>query len=305
MAVAPRAYGMPETAQQLYCTGLYQLSWLQTTAQCSANALLRSQAHNTLSTRSISDISSMRCQPHCIASISKALKATCSCVVCCCRCRTVCLYLCRDDRSVILLAQPFGYGQKGHITITLKKLSLYRRHDQADQDFSLKNLGIILSDTESQGKLESYLRSGKCPLQDSELRIFTFDTPEVQNVLTGEQDAAQLDIDVKIGGLASLFFINCEAGMPASFAAKVEQYNLVAGRKDYLAVGETELDVMYWVGLGRAVDEACYAGCKCFLLVRGHMQARRAGSLEGHTMWQHQVLGGWVAGVLWLHTESS
>jgi hypothetical protein len=157
----------------------------------------------------------------------------------------------RDDRSVILLAQPFGYGSKGHIKITLKRLSLYRRHDQADQDFSLKNLGIVLSDTESQGKLETYLRSGKCPLQDAELRIFNFDTKEIQNVLTGEKDAAQLDVGIQHGGLASLFFINCEAGMPASFAVKVEQYNLVGDpeRKDYLAIGETELDVMYWVSV--------------------------------------------------------
>lgn len=71
----------------------------------------------------------------------------------------------RDDRSVILLNQPFGYGSKGHISITVKQLALYRRHDQADQDFSLKNLGIVLSDTVTQPKLEEYLRSGKCPLQ--------------------------------------------------------------------------------------------------------------------------------------------
>lgn len=85
----------------------------------------------------------------------------------------------RDDRSVILLAQPFGYGSKGHITITLKKLTLYRRHDQADQDFSLKNLGILLTDTDSQAKLEAYLRSSKCPLQDKDLRVFSFDTQQV------------------------------------------------------------------------------------------------------------------------------
>lgn len=79
----------------------------------------------------------------------------------------VCVCVCRDDRSVMLLNQPFGYGSKGHISITVSKLALYRRHDQADQDFSLKNLGIILSDTQTQPKLEEYLRAGKCPLQVS------------------------------------------------------------------------------------------------------------------------------------------
>lgn len=80
---------------------------------------------------------------------------------------------------MILLAQPFGYASKGHITITLKKLTLYRRHDQADQDFSMKNLGILLTDTDSQAKLETYLRSSKCPLQDKDLRVFSFDSPQV------------------------------------------------------------------------------------------------------------------------------
>ncbi len=29
-------------------------------------------------------------------------------------------------------------------------------------------------------------------------------------------------------------------------SVKIEQYNLIGDRKDYLAVGETELEIMYW-----------------------------------------------------------
>lgn len=91
---------------------------------------------------------------------------------------------------------------------------------------------------------------------------------QVQKLLTGEKEAAQLDIDVKNGGLASLFFINCEAGMPASFAVKVEQYNLIGDpeRKDYLAVGETELDIMFWVRVSCATDmhlRLLLSACQC------------------------------------------
>lgn len=154
----------------------------------------------------------------------------------------------RDAHSVVLLAQPFGYGSAGHLTVTLQKLVLYRRHDQQDKEFSLKNLGIILSSAASQPKFQEYLNTHKCPLQDQELSILTFDSPEVQKLLSGEAETAKLDVDVEAGGLASLYFINCEAGMPASFGIKIEQYNLVgAGRKDYLSAGDTQLDIMYWV----------------------------------------------------------
>lgn len=148
-----------------------------------------------------------------------------------------------------MLAQPFGYGYKGHLSITLKQLALYRKHDQADKDFSLKNLGIILSDEQSQKKLETYLRAGKCPLQDQDMRIASFDDKQIEAVLTGEKELAKIELDVENGGLASIFFVNCESGMPASFAARIEQYNLIGPdeHKDYLAVGESELDIMYWV----------------------------------------------------------
>lgn len=164
----------------------------------------------------------------------------------------------------MLLAQPFGFGESGHITITLKKLALYRRHDQADKDFSLKNLGIVMTDVDTQAKLEEYLQASKCPLQDSDMVISTFDNPLIQKVLTGEKDAAELAVEVKNTGLTSLFFINCEDGMPASFAVKVEQYNLVGpdGRKDYLAVGETELDVMYWVR-AKCYQQYSKVNCTC------------------------------------------
>ncbi len=46
-----------------------------------------------------------------------------------------------------------------------------------------------------------------------------------------------------------LYFSNCEPGSAVSFKAKISMYNLKPdGSRDYLSVGETELDAVYWVG---------------------------------------------------------
>jgi hypothetical protein len=78
----------------------------------------------------------------------------------------------------------------------------------------------------------------------------------VQKVLTGEEDSVTVALDVEHGGLTSLLFVNCEAGMPVSFKMRVEQYNLVGAdaHHDYLPVGESELDAMYLVS-GQSVCE--------------------------------------------------
>lgn len=39
-----------------------------------------------------------------------------------------------------------------------------------------------------------------------------------------------------------------------SFQARIAMYNLRADNsRDYLSVGETELDIMYWVRMGRGL----------------------------------------------------
>ncbi|KAF5825545.1 hypothetical protein DUNSADRAFT_8891, partial [Dunaliella salina] len=47
-------------------------------------------------------------------------------------------------------------------------------------------------------------------------------------------------------GLFYLYFANCD-GQPVSFTGIIELYNNKNGIKDYLSVGETELETVYWV----------------------------------------------------------
>jgi hypothetical protein len=36
----------------------------------------------------------------------------------------------RDDRTIIPVTAPFAFGERGHIDITLRDITLFRRHDQ-------------------------------------------------------------------------------------------------------------------------------------------------------------------------------
>lgn len=75
-------------------------------------------------------------------------------------------------------------------------------------------------------------------------------------MIEGRNSNVTFHVDIKDGGRFFLYFANCETYTPVSFAARIEMYNLVgpAGeRRDYLSVGETELNVVYWVSVGGAV----------------------------------------------------
>lgn len=159
----------------------------------------------------------------------------------------------RDDRPLIALTNPFGFGSRGHIDITLRDITLWRRHDQVDDKYNLANFGLFLYPGDQQLALQQELLAGKCVLRDRDLRLFGFDDAKVQGVISGKSPNVTFHVDVKDGGgLFTLFFASCEPVTPVSFAARVEAYNLVgpAGRRDYLSVGETELDVAYWILFG-------------------------------------------------------
>jgi hypothetical protein len=83
---------------------------------------------------------------------------------------------------------------------------------------------------------------------------------QVAAVIEGKSANVTFHVDIKDGGRFFLYFANCEAFTPVSFSIRVEQYNYVGpnDKRDYLSVGETELNVVYWVsGYGRG------GGCYC------------------------------------------
>ena len=42
----------------------------------------------------------------------------------------------------IPLSEPFGFGERGHISIVLENVLIFRRHDAAAQDINADNFGM-------------------------------------------------------------------------------------------------------------------------------------------------------------------
>lgn len=80
----------------------------------------------------------------------------------------------RDDRQIILIARPFGFGTDGHIDITLSNQTLYRTPGSSKPDAS--KLGIFVTTAEAETQLEADLGTdGTCILENKHVStLFTF-----------------------------------------------------------------------------------------------------------------------------------
>lgn len=47
----------------------------------------------------------------------------------------------RDDRPLIEITRPFGFGSRGHMDIAIRGITLWRRHDQVGEEYNLANFG--------------------------------------------------------------------------------------------------------------------------------------------------------------------
>lgn len=159
-----------------------------------------------------------------------------------------------DDRPLIPLTDAFGFAEGGRLDLTIKNIRLFTLHDE-DVSPDWDNFGLFLSPVDAEAGLEQGLMDpNKCILDDIN-NLVTFKDSGIQSVIKGPEDggveAFTYHWVVKSGGLSYLYFVNCEKDAPISFDAKIEMYNMDRkGRRDYLSVGETSLDAVFWVGPG-------------------------------------------------------
>ncbi|KAG2498970.1 hypothetical protein HYH03_003157 [Edaphochlamys debaryana] len=153
----------------------------------------------------------------------------------------------KDDRPLIPLTDAFGFAEGGKLDITIRDIGLYRLHGSEEEVKDWENFGFFLSPVEADAALEQDLTdSSKCILNDVN-NLFTFKDSSVQNVIQEKLDNFTFHFVVQNGGLFYLYFANCEQDTPVSFDTRIEMYNINAnGRKDYLSVGDTSLDAVYW-----------------------------------------------------------
>lgn len=151
-----------------------------------------------------------------------------------------------DDRKLVPLTDAFGFSDGGRINITIKDIALYIKHDK--DDYQLDHFGFFLSPVEADAALEQDLADDSKCILDEINSLFTFKDSGIQKVINKEWASFSYSAELENGGLYYLYFANCEPNTPVSFDSRIIMYNEFNGKVDYLSVGETELEAMYWVG---------------------------------------------------------
>ncbi|PSC67979.1 G -coupled seven transmembrane receptor [Micractinium conductrix] len=155
----------------------------------------------------------------------------------------------RDDRSLILVAQPLGFGEGGRLNITVSNFELWRPGNASGTKTGpFHKIGFFITTPAAEGQLELDLAEHKCPLDSKDITItlFTFDALDPESgAVTREFRLADMLLDYT-GGEFSLFFANCEQDSAIDFNIEVSLYNVRGDRIDYLPVGEDMLPFIYF-----------------------------------------------------------
>jgi len=184
-------------------------------------------------------------------------------------------HLSKDDRTVILVARPFGFGPNGVIEVEVSddKIFLPENAPAANK----AKIGFFITTAEAEAQLEDDLSEGGCVLDNQNIdRLFTFQEMDAQRGMDGKFEYVNR-ISPDKGGEYSLFFANCQPGAVISASVRVALYNEGPnGVRDYLSVGEALLPTLYMVMFVLMAVAATLWGLVIF--------KERANSLKIHIM---------------------
>ncbi|KAK9909735.1 hypothetical protein WJX75_006715 [Coccomyxa subellipsoidea] len=154
----------------------------------------------------------------------------------------------RDDRAIILIATPFGFGSDGYIDIAVKDFNYWHKGS-----IDLTQIGFFVTTSEAEAQLEIDLAQGTCAFEaENVIKLLTFDAVESNKAAGSEltQLSARLADLIKDyhGGEFSLFYANCQKLAVVSFDIRVALYNVRGnGIKDFLSVGEDMLPTVFMI----------------------------------------------------------
>ena len=152
----------------------------------------------------------------------------------------------RDDRSLILVREPFGFARGGMVRIALREPRIYVPEHAAPPDKS--KFGFVLTAGRDEGALDAALADGACVLDvDFVTQTFTFADMQLEN---GERDVRAFEFtqNITVPGDYMLFFANCEPHTVVSFGITTTFANVdSSGRLDYLGRGEKSLPSVYYL----------------------------------------------------------
>lgn len=160
-----------------------------------------------------------------------------------------------DDRDLITIEMPFGFGASGQIRIEVRHISVNfptaesAKHSANLSSVDFSNVGMFIAPaTEETVQSEEYLQPGCYLNHPANVVLFRFDQAEIQKMINGDTNSMFVVVDQPpMPEQYALYFANClKEPLEVSFKIKIEEYNLNAkGRKDYLSVGETELPTVF------------------------------------------------------------
>ncbi|MEW5299527.1 MAG: hypothetical protein WDW36_002536 [Sanguina aurantia] len=149
---------------------------------------------------------------------------------------------------LIPMTDAFGFGQDGMIEIAISAVTIYRDHKEGDANTRYDKFGFFLSPVEADSSLEQDLvDDDKCILDNVPDLLLPFSDSSIQRIIHDKTNFT-ITIPVPRSGLFYLYFANCLKETPVSFTAVIQLYNINDnGRRDYLSIGDTDLDKVYWV----------------------------------------------------------
>lgn len=154
----------------------------------------------------------------------------------------------KDDRSLILLREPFGFAKGGVMEIELKDPRFFLPENAPPADKT--KFGFFVTEGKDERALDAALGDGACVLDvDFVDVLFTFSDMEAQKK-PGEEHVHAFEYrrEVTKPGDYMLFFASCEPHTVVSFEVTTKFINKDAnGHNDYLGRGEKALPSVYYL----------------------------------------------------------
>ena len=132
----------------------------------------------------------------------------------------------KDDRSLILMREPFGFERGGTMEIALREPRVYLPEHAPPLDKT--RLGFVITEARDEGALDAALEDGACILDvDFVDQAFTFADMDAQKK-KGEMEVHSFEFtrEITVPGDYMLFFASCAPHTVVSFEITTTFMNL-------------------------------------------------------------------------------
>ena len=159
-----------------------------------------------------------------------------------------------DDRQLIVIEMPFGFGDRGTVTVELRLIHVAVPYGQQglSTQFSKEDkhqVGMFIAPAAEETVMAEDLFQNGCPLDHVNSVLLRFDDPGIQINSQDKEAVFTASLVPPSKGQYALYFAQCmPQTVEVSFEAKIMQFNTDAkGNIDYLSVGERELPTVFLV----------------------------------------------------------